>query len=268
MKKVIVIGVGGVGMAHVIAAARVGYAVTAIIDRDPATLERAREDWSNTFDGQTERTEPQAGCEYFTRLPDYPPPPADIVIVATPPHMQEQLLPRVSDLWPSALLLVEKPMWLSAPTLRAVGTRLRLSAEWTHLIGLDALLRDCTEIKILSGDRTTTTDWGYQLSMLSDWGPHLASMFATQLPATNNFGWEWLESGLNEFCGFLRYGEKRVVVTAARDAHLPYAWEFNGQIRRWQPDLFDLQLLNKPYGLAGGRISVVNEISTGRKFDG
>jgi len=261
-RRIAVVGVGGVGMAHVVAAGRLGYEVAVIVDRDPAVLARARQAWRNQFDEVDEFAPVQAGCRYFSNLRDQPNWPAvDVTILAVPPHTMERAAQQAAQIWREALILCEKPLWLSDELRASIGARLRLSGEYAYLRGLPDVM-PCRAIGIESTRPTMTTFWGYRLFMLHDYGPHLGSILLRHLGPPRRAGWESLTNKVDRFAGRLRWDDRLIEVEATRSESVPYAWTFDGQPMHWELDLFDQQLASVECGVMPRGIEVIQHIQS------
>jgi len=271
-RRVAVIGVGGVGMAHACAAGRLGLPVVAMIDADPATLARVRKRWFNTFDGHDEEVAVQCGCDYMMQvggaMPD-----ADVVIVAVPPHAQEALAFKIAHSWPRALVMFEKPVWLSHEAKRVFGDRLRMSAEHVHMVDVGGFVRAATSITATSTRTTATTRWGYTLNLLQDLGPHLFSLLYVHVGHPLKYGWISLtDDGAFGFSGRVRWDERDVLVSALRSPGLRFGWTLRGHTQddgqwerrfAWQPDLFDRQLASPTCGIEPKGIEVIMALANG-----
>jgi threonine dehydrogenase-like Zn-dependent dehydrogenase len=265
-KKVAIVGISGLGMAHACACGRVGYQVVAIVDRNREALDRARNRWVNRFDGLEEETPVQAGCVYAETfswlLGDTNP---DAVILATPPHVFEQLIWQVGSVWPNAVVCCEKPVWLSEQAMEFIGQRLRMSAPYVHLSGLKEALASAGNVTIHSTRPTMTTRWGYRLTMLSDYMPHFGAMLWHHLGRVDRYGWERLEAGVDWFKGDLRWGDRLFHIDARRGEDVPYAWFLDGQRLEWELELFDRQMVVGNFGIEPAGIRAVNDLVGGKE---
>jgi len=243
-----------------------------MIDSDPATLARVRKRWFNTFDGHDEEAAVQDGCDYMMQVGGAMPG-ADVVIVAVPPHVQEALAFKIAHSWPRALVMFEKPVWLSHEAKRIFEDRLRMSAEHVGLSEIGGFVRGATTISASSTRTTATTRWGYTLSLLQDLGPHLFSLLYAHLGHPEHYGWVSLsDDGVLGFAGVVRWGDREIMVSALRSPELSFGWSLKGRdqdgawSRRWgwQPDLFDRQLASGDCGIKPKGIEVIMAMADGR----
>jgi hypothetical protein len=263
-QSIIVVGVGGVGMAHVCAAGRSGWTVRAIVEADPVTLARAKLAWKNAFDGMSETVPVQPGCRYAQKiqhLADEPSP--DLVVIATPPHTHERLALLAGCTWTDAAILVEKPFWLSRESVHEIGeARVRTSGEYAFLTGLQNALKDADEILVTNTRPNRTTEWGYQLTMAQDYLPHIGAILVRHLgcPPLEEIFWTERKSELFRFTGTLQFGDRRFHITALRGEEYPYQWRIGHWTFQWELELFDRQLGTPEHGLAWPGIKVVNAL--------
>lgn len=137
VERIAVVGVGGVGMAHVIAATRTGGEVTDIVDTNPPTLRRARDQWRNVWGDVVEEAEPQAGTRYWRSIQELQlagrGDVASLVILAVPPAFHEDVTEAALKAWPKSHIIAEKPlMFIHGSRFAPQSHRLSMSAEWVH----------------------------------------------------------------------------------------------------------------------------------------
>jgi hypothetical protein len=276
VNSVVVVGVGGVGMAHVVAAGQLGMGVLGIADASLEVLIRAQSSWCNRFDGLVEETPVQNGCHYALSVEDLRCAEPDLVIIAVPPTVSDSVVRATARKFPEARILCEKPMWLSEGTITTYASRLTISGEYMFLSGMSEFMDVAKHhgISILSTRPTMTTDWGFRLNMLHDYGPHLLSLLwrkHSQLPIPEGFehvpkvcGWESLHHDTDFFHGIIRYDEHAYTVTAIRSEKVPYGWKTRGIDLHWEDDLFHKQLQSPNLGIPANMLVALRNIQAGK----
>ncbi len=269
-KKVIVVGVGGVGMAHVCAIVRTGGRVIAMIDKDRHILMQAAHGWVNQWDDKTEWVEKQAGCLYADNLlePEIMALQPDIVAVCVPPHALMPLAIQAANVFPNSLILVEKPVWEYKPLIAEIGDRLYMSSEYIYYDALLLAVREAENLVIFSGDLTNRTRWGYRISIGQDYLPHLVGLLFVAYGGGKEYGWLSYKAGLDVAAGVLRWGDKVFHVRMMRHECLPFEFIIDGKRFTWQDDLFDRQYQASPPGLPASIISAAMEIARHKEFPG
>jgi len=170
-KRVMVIGVGGVGMAHVCAAVRQGWDVVSIVDVDREVLAASMLRWENRWEGVVEEVHPQPWTRYSVSIPSDIE--ADLAIVATPPETHEAIVGILAST-PVAHVIVEKPLAISETCCARLGDRLSVSAEWIFHSALPRVI-SCNSLGMIF-PASHRTRWAQPLPALLDFGPHLASL--------------------------------------------------------------------------------------------
>jgi hypothetical protein len=266
-KQVVVVGVAGVGMAHIIAAVRTGNQVVGIVDRKPDILRRVSVSWRNEFDGLVEEVETQSDVWYGPTIYDIPQElPVDMVIVCTPPHITTRLALAAAERFPEAIIVCEKPLLEASYLVDKLGDRLRLSSPYVFIEQARDLLREKPfgTITRFSGDFTNRSHWGYQLSYAFDWLPHLAGMLYVNLGKPDHYGWLSFAAEHDTFSGKLLWEDWTFKVTGFRHPSLPFELIVNGTPLGWQADLFDKQIDDKG-GLPADAILIVDDIMRGKE---
>ena len=235
--KVAIVGVGGVGAAHLVAASRIGAEVVAVIDTDQDTLDRFSHKWENRWESVVETGVPQAGTRYLKVFPERLD--VDITILATPPHTHAALLAQALEATKArdGHVIVEKPLTITTLDWSTID-RASMCAEWIHHPELS--IKDGTTSIGMCFKEAHTTDWGYKLSLEEDFLPHLLSILHAsgrraediQVQVSTNDLLRVIftdESGERMLCWGRRKGGSGLFVGA--------------QCLDWHPDLFDRQLL-------------------------
>jgi hypothetical protein len=233
--RLAVVGVGGVGMAHVVAARRAGLDVVALVDRDEGILARARQDWSNQWLDVYERADPQPDTQYLYSAIDLPLA-VDLTVIATPPDTHNTVL--AACLWATkGRVLLEKPVsypGVPLPLSKTEDVRVSVSGEWVHHTGVQTF-HDPLVSLTMAFPEAHTTAWKTPLPMALDFMPHLLSIIRAKH--------YWVDD-------IVRLDAETYLVHTSGgpiECHLrrtpPYGLWLNDTRLDWQDNLFDLQLL-------------------------
>lgn len=239
-QEIIVMGVGGVGMAHVVAAARAGCRVVAIVDNNPSVLARARRQWENRWMELVESADRQPKTLYLTSLEglDWTDPidRADIAIIATPPHTHQSILYGTKIRQMARHVICEKPTsFPDNPLWKLGGDGVSISSEWVwHDRNLSSGRTIYTSFR-MAYPESKTTSWGYTLPKPLDFGQHCLALLAS-----NGHSYEGMDAASDD-CVNLRTDKGEVEMLFSRDA--PYGFWVNGEKWDWQEDLFERQLI-------------------------
>jgi hypothetical protein len=236
-KSLIVVGLKGVGMAHVVAAGRLGYEVVGLVDNNKYVLSAAKKEWCNRWMDLVECTPVQRNTEYFQRVSSLEGLHADLCIVCTPPHTHQEIL---SHLPQSAAdhVICEKPLSYPEPPspTRPCMTPVSISSEWAYHTELK-MLEETEGIKSMEMRYPVSrnTNWGYELPDVFDFTPHFFSIL----------------EGFGRTVHDMHYvGDGQYVVETDKGDCVfkegarsePFGFFVNNTVFHWQEDLFDLQL--------------------------
>ncbi|RJQ27290.1 hypothetical protein C4577_01610 [Candidatus Parcubacteria bacterium] len=238
--KFIVVGIGGVGMAHVCAIKRMGFEVLALVDLDEGILEKAKSKWINIWETFKEEVPVQKNCIYQTSLSGLPITPNDIIIIATPPTTHFSLMKEALRT-KAGKILVEKP--ISTEMLCMSNPRLFVSAEWIYhskLKSIDKIssLRMCYP-KIPNG-------WDIPLEL--DFCPHFFSILISKGYDLKYISKAKAEFGFRYFCSHRAGSTKLSKVTFSGSRFGENGLFVNGRKLNWEEDLFDKQLISLQQG--------------------
>lgn len=242
--KIGIIGVGGVGMAHVVAAERAGHEVVCIIDNDKTVLDNAKGEWCNIWNTVRESVPVREGCEYgentsILRIIDN----IDLLIIATPPHSHEELIRK--SIGPNIKkIMVEKPIGTGS-TINIKDNSLSMSAEWMNHSGL-------SEVKKIEGIGmryilSAKGNWGYRLPALFDFAPHLMSILYSKGYKIQKV--KVITKDINRFAAevFCKDLQDPIVMFGDRTENAGLLINLDINLK-WENDLFDKQI-NKGEGL-------------------
>lgn len=233
-KGVSVIGVGGVGMAHVIGAVRAGYEIDIIIDSDPQTLIRAQKSWTNVW-GDFSESAPVQESTVFSLHHKIPAFIDDaLLIIATPPHTHNLILSDLNKRESTRYMrkIVEKPTcYPDSPLMFADNTT--VSSEWVHHPKLKEIKHPIQSFH-MSYPKSQTTDWGYELPTALSFIPHFFSILHNQSYA--------LDGVRRVDDGFFRILTDKGDVSCFVSRDEPYGFWINGILLEWHPDLFKWQI--------------------------
>jgi len=262
--RIVVIGIGGVGMAHVCAAVRCGFEIVALVDTSSSILKQATSVWENKWLDTYETVPVQKDTHYLPninyllkieslRSEDL------IIIIATPPHTHETIINFCLKHFPSRIL-VEKPIAM-VPTNLSDG-RLLLSTEWIYHSKTFPTLINTISMRY---PKASTTNWGYALPAVLDFCPHLFSIllhngyFFTKITPIK-IRKDAFELVVEE------EGGKKINLSGGRllDEPLDFEGHFglfiNGILFDWEEDLFDKQLLNIQKGSKGVEWNLLQQL--------
>lgn len=257
-----VVGVGGVGMAHVCAAVRCDYRVDCLIDTDGQVLEgidrlarlgdQRGQIWENRWPGYAEHVQAQATTALSTDLDllvNFEQT-LDLVVIATPPHTHADLILQVLHRLPYVLILCEKPTSYPQTHFAAGPTDLVFSvAEWCYHRGIEQHVVGQTDrgycfrdLVLRSAPPAPSWSWPYKMPLLMDLGPHLLALvehfMGTVVRVTPVH-----DPRIEAVGGFLVLAHTTAGnVRLAGTRQPPYGLVVDGTIHAWQPDLFDHQL--------------------------
>lgn len=243
--KVIVVGIGGVGMAHVCAAVRNGYSIVAVVDIDSGVLERSKSSWSNRWLDLSESVVPQEDvvyCRYLSDLIGIDIGQTDLIILCTPPDTHVTLAKYCLDNFP-ARVLVEKPISIESSSL--ADDRLILSTEWIyHSKGFPSNIDSLG----MCYPKSSTTNWGYNLPAVLDFGPHLFSILVSEGYNIAGIEKRWLGKDGFHLIAFVDEGYVNLFGSRAGEN---FGLFVNGELFDWEDNLFDKQLFAIESGAKG-----------------
>lgn len=231
--RVAVIGIAGVGMAHVCAARRLGMDIVALIDHDPVALAMAKVGWSNVWEGLREEVPTQPETLYLQSFPEQCS--ANLVIIATPPDTHAAVLESVVTRT-RAQVLLEKPISRELAYFPREYDHVNVSAEWRH----HSKLRGEMPRKLaMAFPESHRTKWKHPLSAWLDFGPHLLSVLDRWAPIEGVL--LSLDTATqDEFTAHASTIRGTVELSGRR--HRPYGLFVDGRMLMWENDLFDKQL--------------------------
>lgn len=240
--RIVVVGVGGVGMAHICAAGRLGLEVVGLIDANSSILRKSQSRWINQWGDITEEVEVQPNVTYsediriLSRLDLKE---DDLIILATPPHTHKALI-RICLDFSKAKILVEKPISDQIYSMWNQG-RLIVSSEWVFHQGLQevGIIKEVG----MAYPCSHATDWGYKLHPLLDFGPHLFSILLSKeyeiiFTVKGCILSNYFEMGVD--C-IIDNARSRIEFWGDRRDH-DQGLFINKEKIDWQDNLFDLQL--------------------------
>ena len=261
--RIVVIGIGGVGMAHVCAAVRCGFEIVALVDTSSSILKQATNVWENHWLDTYETVPVQKDTHYLPHINGLLKigtlRSEDLIIIATPPHTHETIINFCLKYFPSRIL-VEKPIAMVPTNLS--DDRLRLSTEWIY--HSNTFPNPINSIS-MNYPKASTTDWGYALPAVLDFCPHLFSVLLhnkhilTKIVSTR-IRKDTFELVIEEECG------KKINLSGGRllDEPLDFESHFglfvNGILFDWEEHLFDKQLLNIQKGLKGVEWNLLQQL--------
>lgn len=228
--RVAVIGIGGVGMAHVIAATRVGFNVVALIEKDSNILGSSRQGWKNVWKNVVEEAVPQKGTIYSNSIGDIPRD-VDIIIVATPPDTHVEIVDALIEANFRCRIIVEKP--LSMGEVKEYPENVEVSCEWIYSSFMPTIQRFNSLGMSFTRQKK---NWKYQITPLANYAPHLFSILMAKGVAGSV---EIIEANKVDFSMYI--GEALVYGSH----HGDFGLTINGVSYSWEKDLFDKQLLSK-----------------------
>lgn len=172
ISKISVIGIGGVGMAHVCAISRLGLKVDGLFDINPTILENAKSEWRNEWDWVLETEPAQQDVMYSTDYQDAAKLQSDLTIIATPPNSHKEITEYLLENT-SSKILVEKPLSNIIWNQPNIDTRLYVSSEWIYHSQLPNSIEREIEMAFPS---SKTTIWDCDNPAYLDFYPHLLSI--------------------------------------------------------------------------------------------
>ena len=256
--RIVAIGVGGVGMAHIVQAANGGHEIYAIVDRNPGVLWRARTEWLNVWSGNVEEADPQAATIYATDLSHVEVPASpftyggrrpnarmtrsdkvDLAIIATPPHTHFKIIKGIRN--HTHKIICEKPSIFPEKTeLVLKWPEVTMSTEWAFHSKM-ADVGTITHMRMAFAPAHTTR-WGYELPMPHDFGPHFLSLLEANLQPYHGLVSDEQQAE-NRLVAYA--GDEHVIMEMSRE--MPFGFWVNGDEWEWEDDLF-LKQINLGYG--------------------
>jgi len=223
--RVGIIGVGGVGMAHVIASVRNGYEIAFIVDSNEKTLNRAEKVWENRWSNVYEYADVQFGVVYSDRVPKNVS--ADMIIIATPPATHEKILEELADF--KGRILLEKPVALSKSFY---SLNIEVCTEWIH----HSRVHTKKVLNNLEMHYTTEPKpWKKGMPLALDFCPHLFSVMIFHGYEIEDM--EIINSTETEFDIDVLTSRGVVNLTGSRESD--WGMGINGERYHWENDLFD-----------------------------
>ena len=261
--RIVVIGIGGVGMAHICAAVRCGFEIIALVDTSSSILKQATGVWENRWLDTHETVPVQKGTHYLPNMNGLLKIGSlraeDLIIIATPPHTHEAIINFCLKYFPSCIL-VEKPIAMVSTNLS--DDRLHLSTEWIyHSKTFPSPINTIS----MRYPKASTTDWGYALPAVLDFCPHLFSIilhngyFFTKITPIK-IRKDVFELVVEEENG------KKINLSGGRLLDEPLDFEnhfglfVNGVLFDWEEDLFDKQLLSIQKGSKGVEWNLLQQL--------
>ena len=261
--RIVVIGIGGVGMAHICAAVRCGFEIIALVDTSSSILKQATGVWENSWLDTHETVPVQKGTHYLPNMNGLLKIGSlraeDLIIIATPPHTHEAIINFCLKYFPSCIL-VEKPIAMVSTNLS--DDRLHLSTEWIyHSKTFPSPINTIS----MRYPKASTTDWGYALPAVLDFCPHLFSIilhngyFFTKITPIK-IRKDVFELVVEEENG------KKINLSGGRLLDEPLDFEnhfglfVNGVLFDWEEDLFDKQLLSIQKGSKGVEWNLLQQL--------
>jgi len=224
--RVGIIGVGGVGMAHVIASHNNGYQIAYIVDNDEAVLNKAQKKWENKWSDVYEWAEIQFGVIYANKIPKGAE--VDLIIIATPPKTHEDILEQVPTDFEGRILL-EKPTFLSEDWSRF---NIEVCTEWIHHSKI-ALKTNLNQLEMHY--RTDDKYWKKQMPLAYDFCPHLFSVLIFH--GYEILDMEALNCSADNFDIDVFTNRGIVNLTGSRESD--WGLGINGMRCKWENDLFE-----------------------------
>jgi hypothetical protein len=232
LKRVAVIGVGGVGMAHVVASERSGNKVVAIVDKNETILEKVKSEWTNSWDSVNESVPVNSECQYFTDCLKLSSVNVDLCIIATPPETHYKIIHYLKIFY-SGKIIVEKPISLefALPT-----TNVFVSSEWIYHSKVDSL-KDIRSMS-MTFQKSSTTKWDKYLPAILDFIPHFISILTYKNYYIDSI--EFSKTGRDSFTGTITTNKGTIEISGARDSNAGFL--INNELFDWELELFDRQI--------------------------
>lgn len=243
MVSVGIIGVGGVGMAHVIASQKLGFGVKLMVDTDEEILRRIieKDDWENTWEDFVETSPKQIDTIYSNSLQGVALSlieSLDIIVIATPPDSHTDIASSLRSKGYKGKILIEKPLFTNnSEYIRTQNIYDKqntfLSCEWVFSNKINTLYKDGIRSIYMGYKPANTTDW--QSLAVFDFIPHFCSILG-------NYSVTLTEATEDSFKGFI--GD--VQISGDRVGN---CFKINDEDIYWEEDLFEKQLLNLHRGI-------------------
>lgn len=236
-KRIVIVGLKGVGMAHLTAAGRLGYEVVALVDNDEHILEHAKQEWRNEWLDVDESTPVQPGTYYCTDVRQLVELRSDLLVLCTPPHTHVDIL-RKLPVFCTEHVICEKPLlYPDTPSpVNPCTVPVTISAEWAYHTELYELeKREGIQSMEMCYPTSRKTDWGYVLPDVFDFTPHFFSIL-------EGFGRTVLDMHSLGSGEFVVHTDKGDCIFKEGSRNEPYGFFVNNTVFHWQDDLFDLQL--------------------------
>lgn len=238
--RIVVVGVGGVGMAHVCAAVRQGYEVLALVDTNADILTQREKCWENSWLDHYETVKAQKETKYFFDihcLHEFNFTKEDLIILATPPNTHIDLVKQCLDNT-KARILVEKPYSDRIVFEEDISDRVLISAEWIHHSSLE-FVNDIYSLGMSYKKLEGTT---FDLPLTLDFCPHLFSIWLSKgydISSVKNI--PDLDDRFSFSINFKPTGY--ATMWGRRDLDKSGLW-INYHLHVWEDDLFDKQLVS------------------------
>ena len=242
MTEFIVVGVGGVGMAHVCAIGRTGNRVKAIVDIDKNILERSQHKWENNWLDLVESTPVQSNCKYYLSVTDIDVLTLkndDVFIVATPPDTHLYITDWIL-LNTKCSLILEKPYML--PKTYRGNKRIIPSCEWVFHSKLNRYLQN-HEIYSIGMRYPASHKTNWEQDTLFDFCPHLFSILAITGDVVIKDKVNKVYGGQDKFAIVVETANKPILLWGDR-RNTRCGLYINDELFEWENDLFDLQIQN------------------------
>lgn len=236
-KSIAVVGLKGVGMAHVAAAGRLGYRVAALVDKDEAILEHCKTEWCNRWMDLVECADVQPDTLYLKDVQDLRGLDVDLLVVCSPPHTHVDIL-RDIPRFAAKHVICEKPLCYPAmpPETNPCLVPVTISSEWAFHAALRELERNEGIYSMeMRYPVSRNTDWGYELPDVFDFTPHFFSIL-------EGFGRRVLDMRQVQKGQFLVVTDKGDCTFWEGRRAEPFGFFVNNTVFHWQDNLFDLQL--------------------------
>lgn len=237
MKKIVVIGVGGVGMAHVVGAVRSGYEIVSIVDKNKDILERCKKEWKNVWDKITEECTININCKYFTDVEnlrekiDF-----NYCIIATPPNTHISIIKKLREFY-FGNILVEKPISNNIIEYnKDIFYNVYVSSEWIY----HSKIKNLNEINSLKMQfmKSSTTKWDNYLVAACDFIPHFISVILYKGYKIKDI--KFIKFQKDFFKGEIITDKNIIIIQGDRDENGGFF--INDKEFKWELNLFDNQL--------------------------
>lgn len=235
MKKIVVVGVGGVGMAHVVASVRSGNEIISIVDINNKILEKSKKQWRNEWADVKEEVEVNKKCQYFNKIDDLKKVEFDLCIIATPPESHLSIIGEIRNFY-NGNILIEKPasnnkIWLKFKNVY-------VSSEWIYHSKLNTI----NNIESLSMQfiKSSTTKWDKYLISAMDFIPHFISVIISKGYEIKNITFNTIDK--DSFKGEIETDKNIIKISGNRDSNKGFF--VNDEEFEWELELFDRQIIN------------------------